>query len=215
MWSFWECWVSKKLPAEPVNLNDCSFSNSISSFHVIKHCLSGAPLREEHVTAPRWCTRKHGDANYRNTHDFTAWTSDKAEAAAHRATDMWTAIKERWKVTHPPAARQHPSSRGIRAFWEAAERRTAEDTSRGSPSERLTLPYRRLRCRLWAFYGDGPERAEAASLASSGGTSLSAGGAEVRLSCNDYLSPLGGAKGPLKCFQWRATGWKFRSRFIE
>ena len=48
------------------------------------------------------------------------------------------------KVTHPPAAPQHPSSLATAAFWEAAARRTARDTSRGSPSGTWTSPWRRV-----------------------------------------------------------------------
>lgn len=58
------------------------------------------------------------------------------------------------KVTHP---QQHPSSRRIAAFWEAAARRTARDTSRASPSGRLTSPWRRVWKAVLFLRGNQPE----------------------------------------------------------
>lgn len=55
------------------------------------------------------------------------------------ATFSWIK-KETGAVTYPPAAPQHPSSPAIRAFWGAAERHKAPDTSRASPFEMLTSP---------------------------------------------------------------------------
>lgn len=86
-------------------------------------------------------------------------------------------------MTYPPAARQHPSSPAIRAFWGAAERRTARDTWRGSPFEMLTSPWRQSQGDHEQFHRDKIQQKQAfpCRLASIGSSFSLVGGPEVNL----------------------------------
>lgn len=105
--------------------------------------------------------------------------------------------EEAVKLTHPPAAQQHPSSRGITASWAAAARRTARGTSPVSPSEMLTSPSRRVKCHLPAakrWFLTEKEQGSRERLDVRAPSLLSTGGAEVKRGCSDRTLPLCGAQ---------------------
>lgn len=147
----------------------------------------------------RWCSA------HQNTHYTPTVMDNELNGSSEMETLKGLIYSD--KLTHPPAVQQHPSSPGIGAFWEAAERRTARDTSRGSPSGMLTSPWRQVngdRPDIWQVYEDGTEERGAGRCRSSsiGWTSLLTRGAEVRRCYSDRISPPGGDKPPATCSQW-------------
>lgn len=126
-------------------------SSSVVFVLCINTGIFGAPCRDESITA-RTATLERRANIFSLSKDLWAHFK-KVTARIWRPLPCCVKMKNGgpltvrewpWIVTHPPAARQHPSSLWITGSWAAAVRRKAQRTSPGSLSGTLTSSSRSL-----------------------------------------------------------------------